>query len=103
MFLNMLLKTKLSLFVKGQVGVGFYPKKYKQRLTPDVSHNGVSKCFSTFLLQRDLGQMFALLTEPDAMIQVFILLQRHRTVVANFVRGNFGLFRRNPWQTRGET
>jgi len=30
------------------------------------------------------------------MIQVSILLQPHRTVVANFVPRNFGLFRRNP-------
>ena len=46
--------------------------------------------------------MFALLTEPYAMIQVSILLQLHRTVVANFVPGNFGLFRRNPWQPLAE-
>jgi len=40
--------------------------------------------------------------EPHAMIpvQVYILLQLHRTVVANFCPGNFGLFRRNPdWKT----
>jgi len=47
--------------------------------------------------------MFALLMEPYAMIQVPILLQRHRTVVANFVPGNFGLFRQNPWQSLAET
>ena len=58
----------------------------------------LQQCFSTFLLQRKLPQMFALLTEPYAMIQVSILLQQHRTVVANFVPGEFGLFRRNPWQ-----
>jgi len=40
--------------------------------------------------------MFASLIEPYAMIQVSTLLQPHRTVVANFVPGNFGLFRRNP-------
>jgi len=34
--------------------------------------------------------------EPYAMIQVSILLQRHRTVVANLVPGKFSLFRRNP-------
>jgi len=37
-----------------------------------------------------------------AMIQVSILLQQHRTVVANFVPGNFGLFRRNPWKPFAE-
>jgi len=34
------------------------------------------------------------------MIQESILLQPHRTVVANFAPGNFGLFRRNLWQPR---
>jgi len=44
--------------------------------------------------------MFALLMVPYAMTQVStcILLQTHRTVVANFVPGKIGLFRRNPWQ-----
>jgi len=46
--------------------------------------------------------MFALLTEPNTMIQVSILQQPHRTVVANFVPGNFGLFLRNPWQPLAE-
>jgi len=40
--------------------------------------------------------MFVLLIEFYAMIQVSISLQTHRTVVAYFVPGNFGLFRRNP-------
>jgi len=31
-----------------------------------------------------------------------LLLQPHRIVVANFVPGNFGLFRRNPWQPLAE-
>ena len=56
----------------------------------------VNQCFSTFLLQRNLAQMFALLVEPYAKIQVSILLQPHKTVVANFVAGTFGPFRRNP-------
>jgi len=51
---------------------------------------------STFLLQRKIPQMFALLMEPYAMIQKSMLLQPHRTVVANFVPGNLALFRRNP-------
>jgi len=42
--------------------------------------------------------MFELLMEPYAMIQVFVLLQLHRTMVANFIPGNFGLFWRNPLQ-----
>jgi len=46
--------------------------------------------------------MPALLMEPYAMIQVSIMLQPHRTLVANFVPGNFGLFRRNPWQPLAE-
>jgi len=46
--------------------------------------------------------MFALLMEPNAMVQVSILLQLHRTVVANFIPGNFGLFRGNPWQPLAE-
>jgi len=50
------------------------------------------QCFSTFLLQRNLPQLFALLMEPYAMIQVSKLLQAHRTVVGDFVPGNFGLF-----------
>jgi len=60
------------------------------------------QCFSTFLLQRNLRQMFAMLMEPYGMIQVTILLQPHRTVVANFVPGNFDLFRRNLWQPLAE-
>jgi len=40
--------------------------------------------------------------ESYAMIQVSILLQPHRSVVANFVPGNFGLCRRNPWQPFAE-
>jgi len=47
--------------------------------------------------------MFALLVEPYVMTRVSILLQPHRTVVANFVPGNFGLFRPNPWQPLAET
>jgi len=56
----------------------------------------VRQCFSTLLLQRNLQQMYALLMEPYAMIQVSTLLQPHRIVFANFVPGNFGLVRRNP-------
>jgi len=36
--------------------------------------------------------MFALLTEPYAMIQVSLLLQPHRTVVVNLAPDKFGLF-----------
>jgi len=59
------------------------------------------QCFSTFL-QQNLLQMFALFMELYAMIQVSILLQLHRTVVANFVLGNFGLFWRIPWKSLAE-
>jgi len=52
----------------------------------------IMQYFSTFLLQQDFPQMFVLLMEPYAMIQVSKLLQPHRTVVANFVPGNFSLF-----------
>jgi len=48
----------------------------------------VGQCLSTFLLQRNLSQICALLMEPYVMIQVSILLQQHRTVVTNFVPGN---------------
>jgi len=47
----------------------------------------LDQCFSTFLLQWNLLQMFVLLMEPYAMIQVSILQQRHRTVVGNFIPG----------------
>ena len=63
---------------------------------------GLSQHFSTFLLQRNLPQMFALLMKPYAMIQVSILLQPHRIAVTNFVPGNFDLFWRNPWQPLAE-
>jgi len=46
--------------------------------------------------------MFALLNEPYAIILVSVLLQPHGIVVANFVPGNFGLFRRNSWQPLAE-
>ena len=36
------------------------------------------------------------------MIQVSTLLQQHRTVVVNYVPGNFSLFRRNPWEPLAE-
>jgi len=58
----------------------------------------VVQSFSTLLRQWNIPQLFALLMKLCAMIQVSILQQPHRTVVANFVPGNFGLFRRNPWQ-----
>jgi len=67
--------------------------------------NYLNQCFSNFLLQRNLPQMFALLMEPYAMIWMSIFLQPHRHIVANFVQGKFGQFRRNPWKplagTRG--
>ena len=40
--------------------------------------------------------MFALFIEPYEMSQVSLLLQRHWAVAANFVAGNFGLFRCSP-------
>ena len=61
------------------------------------------QCFSTSLLQRNLAHLFALLMEPCIIIQVFMLLQRHGTVVANLITGNFGLFWRSPWQPLAET
>jgi len=64
--------------------------------------NTVHQCFSTFFLQRNHPHMFALLTEPHAVIQVSIPLQPHRAVVANFVPGSFGLFRGNPRQPLAE-
>jgi len=54
------------------------------------------------LLQQNLPQMLVLLTEIYAMIQVSILLQLHRTVVANFLPNKFGLLGRNPWQLLAE-
>jgi len=47
--------------------------------------------------------MLALVMEPYAMIQVSILLQLLRPVVANFVPSNFGLFQQNPWQPLKDT
>jgi len=57
-------------------------------------------CFSTFLLQRNLPQMFALLVQPYAMIQVSILLSVINLMGRN---SNFGLFPRNPWLPLAET
>jgi len=54
------------------------------------------------MFQRNLPQMFALRHGTFAVIQVSTMLQRHRTVVSNFVPGNFGLLRRNPWQSLAE-
>jgi len=50
----------------------------------------LGQCFQPFLLQGNLQKMFALLMESC------------RTVVVNFVPGNFGFFRRNPWQPHAE-
>ena len=46
--------------------------------------------------------MFALLMEPNAMLQVSILLQLRSTVVANFVPGKFGQIPRKPQQPLAE-
>jgi len=56
-------------------------------------------CFSNILLQGNLLQMLALLMEPYAVIQVFILLSAPNKF---FVPGNFGLLWRNPWQPLAE-
>jgi len=69
----------------------------------EAVEDNVHQCFSTFLLQRILLQMFALLMEPWAMIHVSILLRPRRAAVANFVPGNFGLFLRHPWQPLAES
>jgi len=65
--------------------------------------NSVHHCFWTFLLLANLPQIFVeLFKEPYAKIQKSMLLKSPRTVVANFVPGNFGLFWLNPWAaTRG--
>ena len=52
-----------------------------------LSSGDLHQCFPTFWLQRNLPQMFALLMEPYAMIEVSILLQPHRTVFTDFVPG----------------
>jgi len=57
----------------------YFPSNCCISFIPD---GGLRQCFSTFLLQRNLSQMFVLLMEPCAMIQVSVLLQPHRTVVA---------------------
>ena len=56
------------------IQVNCHPDNY--HLQWDNCHPGplCSAVFSTFLLQRNLAQMFALLMEPYAMIQVSILL-----------------------------
>jgi len=46
------------------------------------------QCFSTFFLKQNLPQMFTLLMEPYAMIQVSILL----AVINECRQGNFDLF-----------
>jgi len=46
--------------------------------------------------------MFAQLMKPYAIVQVSLLLQLNRTVVANFIPRKFGLFRRNPWHSLAE-
>jgi len=60
-------------------------------------NSSLMQCFWTILLQRNLPQMFTLLMDPNTMIQMSVLPQPHRIVVANFVRGNFVLLRWNPW------
>jgi len=48
--------------------------------------NGTPVLFKLLLLQAYLSQMFVLLMEPYVMIQVSILLQRQKAVVANFAQ-----------------
>jgi len=59
----------------------------------------VDQCFSIFLLQRNLPQMFASLMEAYAMIQVSTIAQN---CGCKFGPSIFGLFRRNPWQPLAE-
>jgi len=59
--------------------------------TNDITCASVFQSFCCSVLQRYLPQVFALLVEPHAIIQVSILLQPHRTMVANFVPDNFGV------------
>jgi len=75
-----------------------------QASASDQSHHLLVKLycsvFQPFCCSGAFHKCLELLTEPCAMIQVSVLLQLHRTVVANFVPGDFGLFRRNPcWKT----
>jgi len=75
----------------------------------------VSQCFSTFLLQGSLLQMFALFMEPyvcnDPIVYSFCnkplkqwywYKQPHGTVDVNFVPANFDLFWWNSWQPLAE-
>jgi len=57
------------------------------------------QCFSTFFLQRNHPQMFSLLMEPYAMIQVSEMLQPHRAVVTNFAPGKFRSVSAEPWRS----
>jgi len=57
--------------------------------------------FFNLFATREPFAMFVLLMEPYAMIQVSILLQPQRTVVTNFISGNFSLFRLNLTATCG--
>jgi len=50
----------------------------------------LQQCVSAFWLQRNLPQMFALLMEPCAVIQLSILLQRHENSGCKF----------RPWRIR---
>jgi len=54
----------------------------------------LEQCFSIFLLQRNPMQW--------STCETVVLLQPHRTVVANFVPDIFGLFWPNPWQRLAE-
>jgi len=60
-----------------------------------------AQCFSTFLLQRSLPKIFAFLMKRYAIIEVSILLQPHRTVIANFVQVISVCFGGTPAATRG--
>jgi len=44
-----------------------------------VTVNGLTQCFSTFLLQRNFPQMFVLLMESPCNCETVVLLQPHRT------------------------
>ena len=68
--------------------------------------NHTCKCAYTSVFQplwcSDTFRKCLFLMEPYALIQVCILLQLHRIVVANFVTRKFGMFRRNLRQPLAE-
>jgi len=95
--LSSIISIVYGLISHSRIVSGFFYFAIIKAMRQDAS-NPWRSVFQRFYCSGTFRKCFPLLMEPYAMIQVSILLQPHRTVVASFVPTNFGLFLAEPWQ-----